>query len=93
LPDPSPSPTPPPAAWAPSPNFGNFAIQAGAGSSNYHALVLRTEKRLSSGLMFMGSFTFSKSIGDDSLGNSVVSSNLDQSNIKSLQRGRSSFDA
>jgi hypothetical protein len=43
--------------------------------------------------MVTGSYTFSKSIDNDSLGNSVVSSNLDQSDIKSLERGLSSFDA
>jgi hypothetical protein len=68
-------------------------LQAGAASSNYHALVLRAEKRLSSGLMVMGSYTFSKSIDNDSLGNTVVSSGLDQSNIKSLERALSSFDS
>ena len=55
------------------PNLGNFALQAGAANSNYNALILRTEKRLSSGLAVMGSYTFSKSIDNDSLGNTVVS--------------------
>jgi hypothetical protein len=91
-PDPWPSNTPSVAERSPFPNLANFALQAGAASSNYHALVLRTEKRLSSGLMVMGSYNFSKSIDNDSLGNSVVSSNLDQSNIKALERGLSSFD-
>jgi hypothetical protein len=50
------------------------------------------EKRLSSGLAVMGSYTFSKSIDNDSLGNSVVSSGLDQSNIKALERALSSFN-
>jgi hypothetical protein len=92
-PDPWPSNTPSVAERSPFPNLANFALQAGAASSNYHALVLRTEKRLSSGLMVMSSYTFSKSIDNDSLGNTVVSSNLDQSNNKSLERGLSSFDA
>jgi hypothetical protein len=93
LPDPSPSSMPPPATRAPIPTFGNSGLQSGGASSNYHALALRTEKRLSFGLMVMGSYTYSKSIDNDSLGNSVVSSNLDQSNIKSLERALSSFDA
>ncbi|MCI0337506.1 MAG: TonB-dependent receptor [Acidobacteria bacterium] len=91
-PNPSPSTTPSVAARSLFPNLGNFALQAGAASSNYHALVLRAEKRLSSGLMVMGSYTFSKSLDNDSLGNTVVSSGLDQSNIKSLERALSSFD-
>jgi hypothetical protein len=89
---PNPSATTPIAARSPFPNLSNFAQQAGAGSSNYNALVLRAEKRLSYGLMVSGSYTFSKSIDNDSLGNSVVSSNLDQSNIKALERALSSFD-
>ncbi|MBO0719572.1 MAG: TonB-dependent receptor [Blastocatellia bacterium] len=91
-PDPSPLPLPTVAARSSFPNLGNNSLQASAGSSNYNALVLRVEKRLSSGLMVMGSYTFSKSIDNDSLGNSVASSNLDQSNIKSLERALSSFD-
>jgi len=89
---PSPSATTPIAARALFPNLSNFALQAGAASSNYNALVLRAEKRLSFGLMVNGSYTYSKSIDNDSLGNSVVSSNLDQGNIKALERGLSSFD-
>jgi Carboxypeptidase regulatory-like domain/TonB dependent receptor len=92
-PDPSPSSMPSSTARARFPNLGNNSLQASAGSSNYHALMLRAEKRLSSGLMVMGSYTFSKSIDNDSLGNSVASSNLDQSNIKSFERALSSFDA
>jgi carboxypeptidase family protein len=93
VPDPAPSSTPLPGTRARFPNLGNNSLQASAGKSNYHALVLRTEKRLSSGLMVMGSYTFSKSIDLDSLAASVASSNLDQSNNKSLERARSSFDA
>jgi hypothetical protein len=86
------SPLPNPASRSLFPNLGNFALQAGAANSNYNALILRTEKRLSSGLAVMGSYTFSKSIDNDSLGNTVVSSGLDQSNIKALERALSSFD-
>jgi carboxypeptidase family protein len=83
----------PPGPRAPFPNLANFALQASAASSSYHAMVLRTEKRLSSGLMVMGSYTFSKSIDNDSLGNTTIASGLDQSNMKALERGLSSFDA
>ncbi len=89
---PNPSATTPISARALFPNLSNFALQAGAASSNYNAFVLRAEKRLSFGLMVNGSYTYSKSIDNDSLGNSVVSSNLDQGNIKALERGLSSFD-
>src|SRR5262249_5786808 len=92
VPDPSPTTTPSIAARSRFPSLGNNSLQASAGKSNYHALVLRAEKRMSSGLMVMGSYTFSKSMDVDSLGNSTVSSNLDQSNIKNLERALSSFD-
>ena len=58
---PNPSATTPIAARALFPNLGNFALQAGAASSNYNAGILRVEKRLSFGLMVSGSYTFSKS--------------------------------
>src|SRR5262249_3553130 len=93
VPDPSPTTTPSIAARSRFPNLGNNSLQASAGKSNYHALVLRAEKRLSYGLMVMGSYTYSKSIDVDSLSNSGASSNLDQSNIKNLERAISSFDA
>ena len=89
---PNPSATGSIASRSPFPNLSNFALQAGAASSNYNAAVLRVEKRLSFGLMVNGSYTYSKSIDNDSLGNSVVASNLDQGNIKALERGLSSFD-
>ncbi|HKX32937.1 MAG TPA: TonB-dependent receptor [Blastocatellia bacterium] len=94
VPDPAPasSTTPSLATRSRFPNFGNNSLQSSAGNSNYNALVLRTEKRLSFGLMAVGSYTFSKSIDNDSLGIQGVSSNLDQSNMKNLERARSTFD-
>jgi hypothetical protein len=86
------SPSPNPASRSLFPNLGNFALQAGAANSNYNALILGARKRLSSGLSVMGSYTFSKSIDDDSLGSTVVSSGLDQGNNKALERALSSFD-
>jgi Carboxypeptidase regulatory-like domain/TonB dependent receptor-like, beta-barrel len=91
-PDPSPSATPAPTARSLFPNLGNNSLQSSAGKSNYHAGVLRVEKRLSFGLMVSGSYTYSKSIDTDSLANQGVSTNLDQSNVKDLERGRSTFD-
>jgi hypothetical protein len=74
------------------PQLANFALQASAASSSYNAGILRVEKRLSSGLSVMGSYTYAKAIDNDSLGNTTISSGLDQSNIKALERARSSFD-
>ncbi len=92
VPNPSPTSTPSVAARSPFPNLGNNSLQASAGKSNYNALVLRAEKRLSFGLEVNGSYTFSKSIDNDSLANQGVSTNLDESNIKALERGLSTFD-
>jgi hypothetical protein len=92
VPNPSPTTTPSVAARSPFPNLGNNSLQASAGKSNYNAVVLRVEKRLSFGLAVNGSYTFSKSIDTDSLANQGVSTNLDESNIKNLERGLSTFD-
>jgi hypothetical protein len=92
-PDPSPVTMPPASTRSLFPNLANFALQASAANSSYHAMALRAEKRLSSGLMVMGSYTFSKSIDNDSLGNTTISSGLDQGNVKALERALSSFDA
>ncbi len=92
VPDASSYPTPSPSERAPFPNLGNNSLQASAGKSNFNALVLRAEKRLSFGLMVMGSYTFSKSIDNDSLSIQGVSTNLDQSNMKNLECGLSTFD-
>ena len=86
------SPLPNPTSRSLFPNLANFALQASAASSSYNAGILRVEKRLSSGLAVMGSYTYAKAIDNDSLGNTVISSGLDQSNIKANERARSSFD-
>lgn len=76
-----------------TPDLASFqGVQTNGANSNYHAGVIRVEKRLSRGLMAMGSYTYSKSIDEDSLGNSTVSSALMQSTIRSLERALSSFD-
>jgi hypothetical protein len=91
-PNPSPSATPSAQARASFPNLGNNSLQASAGKSNYNAGILRVEKRLSFGLTVNSSYTYSKSIDTDSLANQGASTNLDQSNIKSLERALSTFD-
>jgi hypothetical protein len=74
-------PSPGPGPIAPRrlfPQFGPGSLQTTEALSNYHGLILRAEKRLSRGLMFMANYTFSKCIDLDSLAASVVSTNLDQ---------------
>ena len=49
-------------ARRPYPRFGPISINAQDVSSTYHSLQAKVEKRLSQGLWFLGSYTFSKSI-------------------------------
>ncbi len=54
----------------PYPHFANVAANvSGWGSSNYHALQTRLEKRFSQGLNFTSSYTWSKTIADAVDGN------------------------
>jgi hypothetical protein len=51
-------------ARRPYPQYGPFTSIENHGNSSYHSLQLKAEKRLSAGLLFLSSFTFSKSIND-----------------------------
>jgi hypothetical protein len=48
----------------PYPQYGPFTDIVNRGNSNYSALEIKAEKRLSSGLMFLSAFTYSKSMND-----------------------------
>jgi hypothetical protein len=48
----------------PYPQYGPFTSIENHGNSSYHSLQLKSEKRLSKGLMFLTAFTYSKSIND-----------------------------
>ena len=48
----------------PFPQFGSFSNIVDRGNSNYHALQVKVEKRMTHGLMFLSSFTYSKSLND-----------------------------
>lgn len=65
--DPNQDPTPGPGdiqARRPYPQYSGFTDIVDRGNSTFHALELKVEKRLSHGLMFLSSFTYSKSIND-----------------------------
>jgi hypothetical protein len=47
---------------SPIPYLGNFAYTQSAGSSIYHALQAKVERRFSKGLSLLGAYTYSKSI-------------------------------
>jgi hypothetical protein len=54
--------TGPTRAFPDDPRFGFFIQEASEATSSYHSGFIRVEKRLSQGLMFVSSYTFSKSI-------------------------------
>jgi hypothetical protein len=76
------------ASRRPYPTIGNITHFMGAGNSNYHSFQFKTEKRLSGGLTFLSSYTWSKSIDYSSRWGS---SGLNAYNLR-LERGLSDFD-
>jgi len=64
------------------------------GFSTFHGGTLRVEKRYSRGLTFDASYTFAKSIDNDSLGIPINDASASDQNPfdKSLEKARSSFD-
>jgi outer membrane receptor protein involved in Fe transport len=65
--DPNQDPTPGPGpiqARRPYPQYSGFTDIVDRGNSNFDALEIKAEKRLSNGLMYLSSFTFSKSMND-----------------------------
>ncbi|MEW5977367.1 MAG: TonB-dependent receptor [Acidobacteriota bacterium] len=80
------------------PNVGSITLFANAFSSVYHSLQAKAEKRLSRGLQFLTTYTFSKSI-DDKSGSSVTGGSDSNPGSKPQNpfdtrsdRGLSSFD-
>lgn len=81
-------------ARRPIQNFGAIEVAYGAGYSNYNALQMKIEKRYSSGLTFINSFTWSKGI--DNASGHLEANNGDNSraNIRDLahEKGLSGYD-
>jgi hypothetical protein len=80
------------------PQFTSFQIDAlPVANSIYHSLQIRAEKRLSQGLQFLVSYTFSKSIDDASVQGLTSwlggANSLQDPNNRSLERGLSQYDA
>jgi len=75
----------------PIPNFQSINIQESVSNSNYNGMWLTANKRLSKGLTVSTTYTFSKSIDD----NSVSSSNPQVQNFYNIaaERALSDFDA
>src|SRR5207249_3549292 len=91
------APPPGPGAVAPRrlyPQFGGNAEEVSWATSNYEALILHAEKRLSHGLLFVANYAFSKCIDEDSLaaGTAGTSPPQDPRNFKG-ERGLCTSDA
>jgi hypothetical protein len=78
----------------PDPRFDDITFLESRANSNYNALQLRLQQRLKSGLSFLSSYTWAKSIDDASgIFTSAGDPNFPQnSNDVRGERGRSNFD-
>jgi hypothetical protein len=84
-------PVPGPGAVAPRrpfPGFANINGQANAGSASHHALQLTAKKRYSSGVNFLTSYTWGKTLGDFAGEGSKAQNFYD----RSKERGRLNWD-
>jgi hypothetical protein len=78
---------------APNPSFYSTTLVGNTASSNYNALQLRFQRRLSNGLQALASYSWSHSIDDGSAGSSALGSNTYVPALGSLaNRGPSDFD-
>jgi hypothetical protein len=80
-----------------NPNFAAIRHIYWDANSNYHALQLRAEKRLSEGLSFQASYTWSKAIDDastteSSFSNTPPGARLQDAFDTKAERGRAAFD-
>lgn len=76
--------------FRPGAKLGNITEVDSAANSSYNGLWVTVNKHLSRGLQFLGSYTFSKSIDDNSLNSQVVI--LQNSLDVNSNRGLSDFD-
>jgi hypothetical protein len=76
--------------FAPNPTFGSIQLLTNGGTSDYDALQVQFQRRLSRGLQSLVSYTWSHSIDTGSAGSVGASSNLLLPS--SVNRGASDFD-
>jgi len=72
-----------------NPQFSTVTLNANGGNSTYHSLVLQATKRLSHGMTFQASYTWSKAIGEDS---SDDASNFRDVNNRQMEKTLLGFD-
>jgi len=78
---------------APNPSFSNAALVGNSATSNYNALQIQFQRRLSHGLQALASYTWSHSIDDGSLGTFGNGSNTLVPELgSSSNRGPSDYD-
>jgi hypothetical protein len=79
--------------FAPNSNFGNADLISNAGTSNYNALQLQFENRVSHGLQALASYTWAHSIDEGSSASFAnAANNLVPGLAPNLNRGPSDFD-
>jgi outer membrane receptor protein involved in Fe transport len=77
---------------SPNPNFGNTLLVTNAGTSNYNALQLQFQRRLSRGLQALASYTWAHSFDTGSAGSIAVATNSLVPSGLAANRGPSDFD-
>ena len=77
---------------ATSPNLGGAVLVTNAGTSDYHALQIQFQRRLSRGLQVLSSYTWSHSIDTASAGSLGLTSNALLPSAINANRGPSDFD-
>jgi len=79
--------------FAPNPNFGNALLVGNGATSEYNALQIQFQRRLSRGLQVLSSYTWAHSIDDASAGSFGNGSNTAAPTVSpKANRGPSSFD-
>jgi outer membrane receptor protein involved in Fe transport len=78
---------------APNPNFGSAALVTNSATSDYNALQIQFQRRLSHGLQVLASYSWAHSIDDGSAGSvGNVTNTLVSPTNPSANRGSSDFD-
>ena len=81
-----------PFIFSPNSNIGFAELVTNVGKSDYHALQVQFQRRLSRGLQALASYAWSHSLDTGSAGSIAVSSNLVVPSAVSANRGASDFD-
>src|SRR5215469_4355006 len=76
----------------PTPEFTGATLVTNEGSSNYNALQVQFQRRMSAGLQVLSSYTFSHSIDTGSAGSSFEATNAFVPSALAANRGPSDFD-